>query len=345
MHFIVTGPEYYGYSESIIGALQKIDCDVDFFPVKEFYANCPYWKRKLYKMGLKSLQMRWDNQWESDFRKFISEHCQKETIFLFLTGAMISTELLRDLYAHKKILYMWDSIRRYSDDFQRRLHLFDYAFAFEYSDIDYAREKLCVQMKYMPLGYDDTFYYPMPNIVRDIDVSFVGSPIPSRLNLLESVAEYCTAHGLRLYTGGRWHDEKWHKKRSFRKKRPFLSQFHDNRSLTQAETAAIYRRSKICLNINNEVHKSISPRTLEIMATQSFQIMNEGQNFSVLGNDREIEKCVDTYHAIDDLLEKIQFYLDNERLRFEKAVDGYRKISPQYSEAEIMKRIMHEIGR
>ncbi len=342
MHIILVGPEYYNYSEGIISAFISLGCEVDFFPSVEFYENCSWYQRRLYKLGYKSLEKIWNNDWETRFREFIANRIRKDTIFLFCTGNMISVRLLKDLDAYVKVLYMWDSVKRYSDDFQSRLKLYDYLFAFEFGDIEFVRKKYGVSMQYMPLGYDSDFYYPDDNVVKDIDISFVGSCTKMRMNLLEKVARFADCKELHLYIGGDWYKDSWRKKRSFKKKNPWIAKYHDNHNLSKAEVAEIYRRSKIVLNINNEVHTSISPRTFEIMATKAFQLMNEGQNFLPLGLNR-IDDCMGVYISDDDLITKIEYYLNNEEICKKKAMSGYREIVDRYSQKKIVGRILSNV--
>lgn len=337
-HIILIGPKYYNYSEGIMESLVRLGFDVDFFPSLEFYENCSWLQRKFYKLGYKSLKQKWNNAWEMKLRAFINSHVQKGTIFLFCTGSMISTQLLTDLHAYTKVLYMWDSVKRYSVDFQKRIGLYDCAFAFEYSDIAYVKEKFGASMIYMPLGYDEKIFFPNENVVKDIDVSFIGSPTAERLDLLEVVASVMCKNR-RLYTGGEWY--KGRRKKSFFKKYPHLYQCHNNRNLDKEEVANIYGRSKIVLNINNAIHKSVSPRTFEIMATSTFQIMNRGQNFYPLNIN--FADDMDFYDDPSDLLNKIEFYLENDEIRIYKARNGYNKIVGEYSQTEILKKILSNI--
>ncbi len=342
MHIILVGPKYYGYSEGIINAFVSFSCEVDFFPSFEFYENCSWYKRKLYKLGYKSLERTWNSDWETGLREFVAKHIRKDTIFLFCTGSMISPQLLRDLDAYVKVLYMWDSVKRYSVDFQEELKLYDYVFCFEFDDIEFVKKKYGVSMEYMPLGYDSDYYYPDDSVVKDIDVSFVGSRTRTRADILEKVAWFANTNGVRLYIGGDWYSDSWRKRRSFRKKNPWLAQYHDNRNLSRAEVADIYRRSKIVLNINNDVHNSVSPRTFEIMATKTFQLINEGQNFLPLDLNG-IEECMGVYTSADDLIAKIGYYLSDEDVRMEKAISGYHKIVNIYSQKEIAARIISKV--
>ncbi len=70
------------------------------------------------------------------------------------------------------------------------------------------------------------------------------------------------------------------------------------------------------VNINTTIHHSLSPRTFEICATKSFQLMNGGQNSHGLMN---LETDLATFSGVEDLLKKIEFYLANENLREEIA--------------------------
>mgnify|MGYP000872528072 CR=1 FL=1 len=112
-----------------------------------------------------------------------------------------------------------------------------------------------------------------------------------------------------------------------------------NRELSPEEVAGIYRRSKIVLNINNDVHQSISPRTLEILATRTFQLMNGGQQSNgTLDFDRDLVQ----YEDVDDLIRKIDYYLQHDDARAQIAQDGERSVQG-YSMNELVKRMVEAL--
>ena len=340
MHFIVVGPLYYGYSESIVRVLEEERHTVDFYAERPFYTNCSYLARRLYKWGFRSLQEKWERDWQSACIAFMQEHMRADSVLLCLTGRMISDELLDIWDGHPTALMMWDSVRRYDMDFQRRMRRYQHVFAFEYTDIAYAAQTFHIEMTYLPLGYDPLIYYPK-EVERDIDVSFIGTPMPHRVEILEQVAESMSNREGRMYVGGRWYDDRYPwKVHSYRKKHPHLFPFLANRELSPEEVAGIYRRSKIVLNINNDVHQSISPRTLEILATRTFQLMNGGQQSNgTLDFDRDLVQ----YEDVDDLIRKIDYYLQHEEEREQIAEHGAQTAS-RFSMNELVKKLVENIA-
>lgn len=339
MHFIVVGSLYYGYSESIVRVLEEEGHTVDFYAERPFYTNCSYLTRRLYKWGFRSFQKKWERDWQSACIAFMREHMRADSVLLCLTGGMISDELLDIWQGHSTVLMMWDSVRRYDMDFQRRMRRYQHVFAFEYTDIAYAAQTFHIEMTYLPLGYDPLVYYPK-EVERDIDVSFVGTPMPQRVEVLERVAAYMSNTGGRMYVGGRWYDDRYPwKVRSYRRKHPHLFPVLTNQELSPEEVAQIYRRSKIVLNINNDVHHSVSPRTFEILATQTFQLMNSGQQSNgTLDFDRDLVQ----YDDVDDLIRKIDFYLQHDEMRAQIAAHGAESVR-RFSLDELTKRMVGKL--
>ena len=106
-------------------------------------------------------------------------------------------------------------------------------------------------------------------------------------------------------------------------KHPHLFPVLMNQALSPEEVAQIYRRSKIVLNINNNVHRSVSPRTFEILATQTFQLMNSGQQSNgTLDFDRDLVQ----YDDVDDLIRDVGFKPDT------KIEDGIARFVDWYTE-------------
>lgn len=338
MKFIVIAQPTWGYAASTEHALRSLGHEVISFEEKPFYTKCTYLERRLYKLGMKSLEKSYNNRYYERLIALADEH--RDAVLLFLGGWLETPKLLERLAGHRRVLIMWDSVRRGgSAEWQATLPFYDERYAFEYDDIAYTREKFGIAMKYLPLGYDDRYFYPQA-VARDIDVTFIGSPSQERLQLMEAVARHVASLGKRLYVAGRWYDTRFWKKRAFRRRYPYLFQAVDNRILTQEQTAAVYRRSKIVLNSNTPGHKSISPRTLEIMATGTMQLMNEGQEPHGL---IDLERDLVTYQSTEDLLAKIDYYLEHEDERLAIAQHAQRTVVC-LSQRELLCQVIEDIG-
>lgn len=325
LNFIVIGPNYYNYSYSTVETLKNIGYRVKFFDEKAFYDNCNYIQRKLYKQGIKKIKKRWDDHWNKELIDYVEENSNQDTILLFLSGGeIIKSYTLSNLVAYKKILILWDSVKRNSLSWQKQLTMYDKIYLFEFEDMAYLKNKFgLMNVEYMPLGYDKKIYVPK-DVPQDIDISFVGARTEKRLRLLNWLSIYAYKNKKKLLIVGKWFNNRWPwQKMAFRKKYPYLSRYLVNHNIDPIKTADIYQRSKIVLNINNDVHKSISPRTFEILATKSFQIMNNGQQSN---NTLDLDKDLVEFTSNDDLVHKIEYYLSNEKKRRAIAECGYQDV-------------------
>ena len=111
----------------------------------------------------------------------------------------------------------------------------------------------------------------------------------------------------------------------FRRKYPALAKIIMNKFIQPVELAKIYAESKICLNINVEYHKSFNPRNFDILYSKRL-LMSDEQNLQgvCLLPDRDFVMC----DGIDDMLEKIEYYLSNEQ-DYSKMVENGRDIVEQ----------------
>ena len=76
----------------------------------------------------------------------------------------------------------------------------------------------------------------------------------------------------------------------------------------EEDLAAIYNSSKINLNINLQGKSSINYRVFEVLASGGFLFTDERED---LGEYFKISKHLETYKNVNDLIDKINFYLKN----------------------------------
>ena len=315
-----TMPQLLPTVESVLDVLKSFEgYEIDTYATNIFYLNCSYFQRRLYKLGYKNAEIKYEQNNVAELDKKCRQF-QPECIFV-LNGENISVPVQKFLAEKKTVLWMWDSFR-YNNLLGNFVNFAAEVFCFEYSDLEFLAKKN-ISAHYLPLGVDTKIYFPA-ECERDIDISFVGTPSKERIAILNQVCERALQKNWKVKIGGPFYDTKhfW-KKFLFKYRRASLQKFLDNRLFISSELAELYRRSKICLNINTAIHKSLSPRTFEICATKSFQLMNSGQNSHGLMN---LDTDLATFDGTEDLLEKIQFYLENETLRNKIALAGYNSV-------------------
>lgn len=340
MRFFVTGLTRYGYADCVLRTLRAAGHEVSFFPMHEFYTTVSYWKRKLYKIGCSSLRTTHEKAWEEDL--LVRVECQSPDVVLILNGAMLSVSLAQTLSQKEKslVLWLWDGVVRFGEERLRALLPYLSCVAvFEKTDLqllkDYEGAKL-----YLPLGYDESLYEAATDDVRDIDISFIGMPSEERLAALDCVAEYAhTAHRT-LFVGGTWYDRRFWKQSSFRKKHQVLYPFIENHLLTLEEAAHIYRRSRICLNIGMREHRSLNPRTFELLASGALQIMDAGQELN--GRARSGVDLLQ-YENMDQMIDLIDYYLADERARQQIACRGQQYNRNRNSMRAVLDELLKEL--
>ena len=93
--------------------------------------------------------------------------------------------------------------------------------------------------------------------------------------------------------------------------------------MTASKSATLYSKTKICLNIHDGRHKSPNPRTFEILATGTFELIDERESYGgLLQEGRDLIQ----FRDVEDLLFKIDYYLLHEDEREAIAASGHRAI-------------------
>lgn len=224
------------------------------------------------------------------------------------------------------------------------LDIFKKIFSFEYNDIRFFLKKYNYKISFVPVGSVELIYrndLKVNDTDKEYDICFVGSSSPKRLIILNAVAYWCKKNNKKLCVVGQY----WHNSHllssilgqlKFRKKYPELSLYVQNRFIQPNEVANIYCRSKICLNIVTDRHKGVNTRTFDILAAGGFQLCDT-VDFS--GIDLRDQCDLVLYRDKKDLIEKIEYYLDNENLRLEISQTGKNLVLKKYLFKHTMKKI------
>ena len=342
MKFVVIGPKKYHYTKSIAEAINKYGYDTSVIYYNDFYETCTYFQRKIYKFGFSYIKEQWNNNWEESLIKSckeISDYSKEQLCILITSNIDLSNKILSQLKQYKMIIWLWDSVKNNRNEFIKKLKFYNRVYAFEKKDVPYLKQA-GINAEYLPWGYSEKFFYNM-SVNEDIDISFIGMPDDDRLKTAECLAQYASEHNLNFRIYGEWYDKRhfW-RKYKYSKQHPYLYECIENRMVSAAESAKIYNRSKLCMNINRKIHTSINPRTFEIMATNTCMFMNTGVDINgvLVPNIDYVE------YKDDDLLYKVDYMLKNEKARKNIANSGLSKIKKKYSIENLCKHILHDVN-
>lgn len=107
----------------------------------------------------------------------------------------------------------------------------------------------------------------------------------------------------------------------------------------EKDMAKIINKHKIVYNINAQGESSLNYRTIQTLACKRLIISDYRKELDIFNN------LVPIYHNIDDLKEKIEYYLKNEN-DYNTIVDGcYEIVKKNHSSAAAVKKILDSINQ
>lgn len=288
-----------------------------------------YWQKKLAFLQGKTFKWKYYLNEISIIRSRIEEYSPD---IILIINPNIPWSTLRELSLNYRVVFWFvDSIVGWKDIVP--LKNYD-VFVYDHESQKYLRSK-GVSSQYCPVGYND-FYKKKDNIVKDIDISFVGTPYKKRLRLLEKAAQIAVKKNWNMKVYGPFFSRgHFWKKIIFQQRYPNLSKYIVNGSQTPRKVAAIYARSKICLNIHDDKNKGVNPRTFEIMATGAMELLDVRSDYDIL----QPQKDMIVFSNVEEMVSKLEYYLSHDKEREQIAEAGYRCVKQFRSMENSLKEI------
>ncbi len=107
------------------------------------------------------------------------------------------------------------------------------------------------------------------------------------------------------------------------------------------EMPKVFNLSGINLNVTKRsIESGVPLRVFDILGAGGFAMTDEGEEIRELF---EVGKELDVYSCIEELLEKTAFYLQNDRLRQQIAVNGYQRIKRDYTYPKALERMLNRL--
>lgn len=111
-----------------------------------------------------------------------------------------------------------------------------------------------------------------------------------------------------------------------------------NRVDYYTEMTKIFYLSRINLNITlPSIETGIPQRVFDIMGSGGFVLTNYQQE---IDDFFEIGKEIEVFHTLDELKEKVDYYLSHEEERLRIAINGYKKVRDCFTYKHQMKKIL-----
>ncbi|MBU1158566.1 MAG: glycosyltransferase [Candidatus Thermoplasmatota archaeon] len=338
---LVAGPSYWGYVKMIADG----------------FRSC----------GLKATTLEWTTPGTSiiDDVKFVtSERCRilrqeahdilnsrrlekmvlssNPDYVLVVKGTRISSTLARFCLSNDVTLALW------AYDSAQHVPLIkeivnDYSLAYFYESTDLMLFPNKSNTKFLPMAYDPSYYHPIHGDTENpIDICFVGSltDYPLRRETIMKLAKSFpnlvieVSSEPRLYYPLFWLQD--YVRFGCRGKLHF-----GRRSLSHAEINTIYGQSRMCLNIHHtQSKKAVNPRTFEILGSGGF-LMSDRRMDGI--HDFEVGRDFESYISQADLIEKVQFYIDNPELMRSISNSGHERVLRNHTYQHRARSILADI--
>ncbi|MEQ8242498.1 glycosyltransferase [Fulvivirga sp.] len=205
---------------------------------------------------------------------------------------------------------------------------YDYIFttkSFGFEDLKTKFNYPLEKVTFIPHGFDPQIHRPLNPIDNfKNDVSFIGNFSPHKAKVLETIVRRLPKINMKIWGGtwGRYNGELL---------KPYIV---GNGIMGDAYSAAI-NSSKINLAILSEKVKGASSG--DLITSRTFHITGAG-GFMLHQHTLEVEKYYkegeecEFYRSDNELIEKIDYYLNNEAERLKIAKKGYIRAVSQYSQ-------------
>jgi len=272
--------------------------------------------------------------------KDIVDLIEKESIDILIvdTYSLYHPEFLMDIKVHKVLRIADGPLSSYDRDFAY-IHAFDQVL---YHSPAYNR-KLTMHQKLKYCGAKNISFWPLASFdalcdrniskdglfskERDIDVVFVGAMHLNKMPLLANVKKHFKKN-MRLYGLC-----------SIKKNFYFNLRYRFPgwvRPLKFDQYIPLYQRSKIGINLHNRGKYTVGGyRLFDLPANGVMQISDGGEyleEFFRVGIE------IESYDTEEELIDKVRFYLKNDRKREKIATAGYQRVLNDYTIKEQLKR-------
>ena len=343
---IILAPQYYGLDESIKRAFERLGYESTLFGL-----NMQIWERvlgkitRMYGMTRSVLNPLLLAALRHENRRYLRNAKQIKPALIFIVkGDSILPQTLQSL---KKIeipciSYQWDD-PFYSGDgvtagdefrtnnFERGMKHYSRIFVFDKHYVDVVKRRGISNVAYLPLAADDEIYRNVQLTDEErgryaFDVSFVGMPFQNRINLFNEL------NNVRIGVFGDYWD---------RHKDKMKGDYY--RGKASGETVKkIYCASKINLNINHpQSLYGVNTRTFEIPACKAFSMVDYKEGLEEMFNIGDEIVC---YKNMDELKDKIMFYIKNDRERLKIAEQGYERVRKEHTWYHRMKIVLDSLN-
>ncbi|KDR94615.1 spore maturation protein CgeB [Peptoclostridium litorale DSM 5388] len=332
---LIIGPTFFDKNESVQKAFMQLGWDAK---VLGYLEDEPLYNRVLSKVGVDYFKSKKRTLFNEMIVKEYKEF-KPEMVFI-LKGNILDRQTLDIMRGSKRVLWMMDSIFRVHET-MKNIDLYDYRFMYEKKDAQRLSES-DISAKFLPCALDEHDYYPIVDVEQDIDIVFVGSMYieksENREQLLDGIISRFPDRNIQLY--GKY----LHIKRPDRLVKYYLKnyrRYYKNVNVNTNDVNRLYARAKIAINMHHsQTEYSANQRFFELMGSKVFQIVDETE---YIRNEFLQGENVVCFGNVEELLEKVEEYIDESGKRERISQNGYDEVLRSHTFKNRIEMVLSEI--
>lgn len=352
---ILLSEAYYRYEHGFKAAFMFNGCEnVEFFKLGIVSHELTGLKKIAYKTGIKSYKNEYYDKVLNELNKKINT-LKPDVILVVADFSDIDNYLQEKLipYFEKNNTFIWllDSIKTMQIN-QKLLYSIDKLYVFEYHDLEYIKNTYSgvKQTAFLPFGCDNLIFCNSKELKADekrpIDICFVGVADDKRIKILNELAKYCQTEKKKMVIYGHfWHNKHWYQKiigaYKFKNRYPALFSYINNSYITPVKAEELYGKSKICINIHQNIHLGPNPRTFEILGNGNFQLC-DNQDFTGINLIDKQDLVIYDSNDMEALIRKVKYYLTKPEKRYQIAKSGMYKTRKYYTFKNNIQAILND---
>lgn len=249
----------------------------------------------------------------------------KVDLFITLGGEQISKQVLSVLGSKgiKRVTWQIDDpfmlLNSYGKEMKEKLYLYDFIYSTNKESINNIYPKLKLNAKFFSFGFDPQCHIDLKH-KKIYDATFVGSSFPERKN------RYISKLGNRVHLWGS-NDPLWN---------------HKGR-ISHSSMVELVNQSRINVNFSDQPAYKINclkNRVIEVLGCNQFLLT---EDFPELEEMFITGKEVENFNSLEELNEKMDFYLKNEAKREKIAGAGADKVKKFYSYERLTGLMLQEV--
>ncbi|MHA1252952.1 MAG: CgeB family protein [Candidatus Helarchaeota archaeon] len=305
--------------------LKKLNYEVELYDYRyhAYFFNRGKGVFNKYKILKKIIKWRTFRKLKKCIEKF------EPDVLLTYKGEILDPEIInfiKNEYKIYTILIFPDDPQLFDSISSKIAPAYDYVFTFSWTTIPRYKELGIKNLDYIPFAIDPNSYHKIRLNEEDLkeygsDLSFVGTMYKNREKIINQIINY----NMKIWGKG-WERAIY----------PMIKKKYTYKFITLEEIIKVFNACKINLNIHHNFG-FVNLRCYEITGCGAFCLTDRAERIEKLF---EIGKEIVIFEDVQDLKEKIDYYLDNDDERQEIALRGQKRTYKDHTIENRIKKVI-----